>query len=89
MALTDNPFVGVDAATLQTLRTNYLQVLTDIAKTGKSYAFPGLSLTRADINDVTKILGQLRTALDIAAGTTSQVAYATIRTNTKFTGRGP
>lgn len=89
MALTDNPFIGVDTATLQQMQADYLQVLTDIAKTGKSYAFPGLSLTRADIPEVKKTLAELRLALGVATGATIQVAQATIRTDCKFTGRGP
>jgi hypothetical protein len=87
MALTDNPFIGVDVATLQQLQTDYLQVLTDIARTGKSYAFPGLSLTRADLPEVKKTLAELRLAIGLTTGTTHQVAYATVRTDRKFTGR--
>jgi hypothetical protein len=86
MALSDNPFIGVDVATLQQLQADYLQVLTDIAKTGKSYAFPGLSLTRADIPEVKKTLSELRIAIDAATGRAIQVAYATVRTDRKFTG---
>ena len=88
MALSDNPFIGVDVAVLQEMRTNYLQVLTDIAKTGKSYSFPGLSLTRADIPEVKKTLFELGQAINVATGTIRQVAYATIRTDRKFTGHG-
>lgn len=89
MALSDNPFIGQDVAALQAMRDSYMQVLTDISKTGKSYAFPGLSLTRADLPEVRATLSQLRLAIEYTTGQAKQVAYATIRTDTKFTGRGP
>lgn len=89
MALTDNPFIGLPLATIQELQSLYVQVLRDIAKTGKSYAFPGLSLTRADLADVKKTLAELRIAVDFTGGRIRQVAQVTINTSSKFTGRGP
>ena len=87
MALTDNPFLGMPIEDIQALRATYLQVITDIAKTGKSYAFPGLSLTRADLKDIKETLSQLRIAEGIADGSVKQVAYATINTMCKFSGQ--
>ena len=86
-SLTDNPFVGLPLATLLTYQQKYLQVLTDIANTGVSYAFPGLSLTRADIDKVLGLLSAIRVAIGAtpgSGGNVKQIAYATIDTQQQF-----
>lgn len=87
MALSDNPFIGLTAAELQAKRTLWLTAMDDIAKTGKSYSFPGLSLTHADLSEIRQTLSDLRVALDLATGVTSQVAQAVINTRRQFSGR--
>jgi len=87
MALTDNPFIGLPLTELQELQTLYVGVLKDIAKTGRSYAFPGLSLTRADVKEVRDILSELRGAIDFTAGGTGQIkqfANVVINTQSQF-----
>lgn len=87
MALTDNPFIGLALPELQDLQALYVQVLKDIAKTGRSYAFPGLSLTRADIKEVRDILSELRMAIDFTLGGPGrlrQIANVTIDTQRQF-----
>ena len=87
MALTDNPFIGLPLVEIQDLQALYLQVLRDIAKTGRSYAFPGLSLTRADITEITNMLSLLRMAIDFTAGGSGaikQFANVTINTQQQF-----
>lgn len=77
----DNPFIGLDSATLTTLRTEALACLSAILK-NQSYSLNGRNLTRANLNDVKTMIGQLQGALDIANGTTTQTSYVS------FTGCG-
>ena len=77
----DNPFIGLDAATLATLKAEVLACLSAILK-NQSYALNGRSMTRANLNDVKATLGQLQSALDIANATTAQPTYVS------FTGQG-
>lgn len=88
MALTDNPFIGLPLADIQEMQQLYMQVLRDIAKTGRSYAFPGLSLTRADIKEIRDLLSELRLAADAATGVMTgggkQMANVVINTQSQF-----
>jgi hypothetical protein len=87
MALSDNPYIGLPLSELQEIQALYLQVLRDIAKTGRSYAFPGLSLTRADLKEVRDLLSELRAAIDFTAGGTGaikQFANVVINTQSQF-----
>lgn len=77
----ENPFIGLDTATLTTLKAEALACLSAIMK-NQSYSLNGRNLTRANLNDVKATLGQLQGALDIAAGTTAQTTYVS------FTGQG-
>jgi hypothetical protein len=77
----DNPFIGLDAATLTTLKSEAVACLSAILK-NQSYSLNGRNLTRANLNDVTTMLGQLQGALDVANGTTAQTTYVS------FTGNG-
>lgn len=93
MALSDNPFIGLPAADLIARRDLWLRALDDIARVGRSHAFPGLSVTRADIPQILDTLRLLRVAIDVGgAGVTGagkQIAQVTINTSRKFTGRAP
>lgn len=92
MALTDNPFIGLPVDQIQQLRASCVQAIFDVLKTGKSNAFPGWSITRADLAELRAMLSQLRIALDDATGTGGggrQIAYATINTARQFSGRSP
>ena len=77
----DNPFIGIDAATLTTLKAEAVACLSAIMK-NQSYSLNGRNLTRANLNDVKATLGQLQGALDIANATTAQTTYVS------FTGQG-
>lgn len=77
----ENPFIGLDSATLTTLKSEALACLSAIMK-NQSYSLNGRNLTRANLNDVKATLGQLQGALDIANGTTAQTTYVS------FTGQG-
>jgi hypothetical protein len=77
----DNPFIGLDGATLATLKSEAVACLSAILK-NQSYSLNGRSMTRANLNDVKTLIGQLQGAIDITAGTTAQTTYAS------FTGLG-
>jgi hypothetical protein len=79
MAGASNPFIGLTSAQLSSLQTAYLDAVTALA-TGQAYALNGRQLTRANLPDVTRTLGQINAALDDASGT------ATDRTLVSFTG---
>jgi hypothetical protein len=90
MALSDNPFIGLSIETISSLRQAAMLAMMDVLKTGKSNAFPGWSITRADLSELRTILSQLRTAEEMAMGIGGkQIAYATVNTSQQFSGRTP
>jgi hypothetical protein len=87
MALTDNPFIGLPLEELQQLQSLCVTAIANILKTGRSYAFPGLSLTREDMREIRETLSQLRIAIDVTSGGTGggkQMAQAVIDTQRQF-----
>ncbi len=87
MALSDNPYIGLTADELAAKRALYLQAEDDILKTGKSSAFPGWSMTRADLSDIRTALSLLRIAIGVAGGTIKQMAQARFVSGRQFSGR--
>ncbi len=87
MALSDNPYIGLTAQELTDKRALYLQAEDDILKTGKSNAFPGWSVTRAELDQIRTALSLLRIAIGYTAGTIHQSAQARFRTDRQFSGR--
>jgi hypothetical protein len=69
-----NPFIGLDSATLTTLKTQAVACLSAIL-TNQSYSLNGRSLTRANLAEVKDMVGQLQAALDIANGNTAEVTF--------------
>jgi hypothetical protein len=69
-----NPFIGLDSATLTTLKTQAVAALSAIL-TNQSYSLNGRSVTRANLNEVKDMVGQLQSALDISTGNTAEVTY--------------
>lgn len=68
-------FYGLDAATLATLKTNYLACLNAIAVAGQSYSISGRSFTRADIAEVSQMLAEVQAATDRLNGTRTTQVY--------------
>lgn len=87
MALSDNPYLSLTPAEIAAKQALYLQAEDDILKTGKSNAFPGWSITRADLGEIRASLSLLQVALSVASGTGSQIAQARFRTDRQFSGR--
>lgn len=70
----DNAFIGLDIGTLQTLKTEAIACLRAIML-NQSYALNGRTLTRANLNDVRDMIGQLQAAIENAQGLTSSRTY--------------
>ena len=87
MALSDNPYIGLPLADLEAKRALYSRAEDDVLKTGKSNAFPGWSITRADLSEIRASLSLLRLAIGYTNGTIKQSAQAIIRTDRQFSGR--
>ena len=64
-----NSFIGLSATDLNTLKTTYLQAITDIGSTGQSIAIPGRNLTRANLIDIKATLGEINEAIAMLNGT--------------------
>jgi hypothetical protein len=58
-----NPFIGLDSATLATLKTAYVSAIVALAK-NQAYSLNGRSLTRSNLPDVKTTLGQIQAAID-------------------------
>jgi len=69
-----NPFIGLDSATLTTLKTQAVAALSAIL-TNQSYSLNGRSVTRANLAEVKDMVGQVQAALDISTGNTAEVTY--------------
>jgi len=62
-----NPFLGLDAATLATLKTAFTEALLAVAK-NQAYSLNGRSLTRANLSEIKTTLGQIVAAQQAADG---------------------
>lgn len=69
-----NPFIGLTAAQLSSLQTAYLDAVTALAS-NQSYSLNGRSITRVDLDKVTRTLGQINAAIAVTAGTSAQTTY--------------
>lgn len=68
-------FFGLDAATLATLKTNYVACLQAIAVAGQSYSISGRTFTRANLKEVSQMLAEVQAAIDRAAGNRTTSFY--------------
>lgn len=62
-------FFGLDAATLATLKADYVTCLQAIAVAGQSYSISGRTFTRANLQEVSQLLAEVQAAIDRASGT--------------------
>jgi len=68
-------FFGLDAATLTTLKANYVACITAIAVAGQSYSISGRTFSRANLTEVTKTLAEIQAALDRVNGNRTTQTY--------------
>jgi len=69
-------FVGLPVATLNSLRSKYIECLEAIAVAGASYSIAGRSFSRANLSEVREIIAELTLAIENAAGTRIRTTYA-------------
>jgi len=76
----DNPFLGIDAATLSTLKSETLAAIR-ACLLNTSYSLNGKSVTRADLGRLNIMLGQIQAAIDDANGVTDTVTFVSFNGN--------
>jgi len=74
MAGSSNPFLGLDLATLEILKADYISAIRALA-TSQSYTLNGRSLIRSDLGRVKETLGQLIDAINYEAGDSTNVTH--------------
>ena len=73
MAL-DNPFLGLDAATLAILKTKALDAIQAVLL-NQSYSLNGKSVSRADLSALNQMLGQIVDAQAYGNGETTDTTF--------------
>jgi hypothetical protein len=68
-------FFGLDASTLETMKTNYIACLNAIAVAGASYTIANRQFTRANLGDVRQTLAEIQAALTRANGTSTTQTF--------------
>lgn len=76
----DNPFEGLDLATLTTLKTETLAAIRAVL-VNSSYSLNGKSVTRADLSRLNVMLGQIVAAIDYQNGTSADVTFVSFNGN--------
>lgn len=79
MAL-DNPFIGIEAATLSTFKSRVTDAILAVLS-NQSYSLNGKSVTRADLNSLNQMLGQIQWAIDDANGTARTTSFVSFNGN--------
>lgn len=70
----DNPFIGIEQATLLSLKTKVVSAI-EACLLNQSYSLNGKSVSRADLGRLNEMLGQLQGAIDVGNGDTDTVTY--------------
>ena len=74
MASSSNPFFGVEIGTLNALKQSVTNAISAVLL-NQSYSLNGKSVTRANLQDLTQMLGQVQSAIDLYNGNTTNVSY--------------
>jgi len=70
----DNPFLGLDTATLSALKTKTIDAIQAVLL-NQSYTVNGKSVSRADLDALNNMLGNLQDALTNAAGDSTDITF--------------
>ena len=70
----DNPFLGLDSATLATLKTKTLDAIQAVLL-NQSYSLNGKSVSRADLAQLNNMLGNLQDAINDANGRSTDTTF--------------
>ena len=76
----DNPFYGLDVATLTTLKTKTLDAIQAVLL-NQSYSLNGKSVSRADLSQLNQMLGTIVDALDYANGASTDTTFISFTGN--------
>lgn len=76
----DNPFFGLDSATLATLKTKTLDAIQAVLL-NQSYSLNGKSVSRADLNQLNQMLGQIVDAIDYNSGASTDTTFVSFNGN--------
>lgn len=69
-------YVGIDAATLATMKTDAVAAIQAAVKAGQSYALAGRSKTSVSLSDLRQQLAEIVHAQGVAAGTRPTRTFA-------------
>jgi hypothetical protein len=69
-------FFGLPVATLQKMQSQWQDCLTAIATAHQSYSIAGRQFTRANLAEVSQMLGEVTAALNRATGSTITTVYS-------------
>jgi hypothetical protein len=70
----DNPFIGIELATLQALKVKTVSAIEAVLL-NQSYSLNGKSVSRADLGRLNEMLGQLQGGIDDANGNSQTVTF--------------
>ena len=76
----DNPFYGLDSATLATLKTKTLDAIQAVLL-NQSYSLNGKSVSRADLSQLNQTLGSIVDALNYNSGTSTDTTFVSFTGN--------
>jgi hypothetical protein len=76
----DNPFLGLDSATLATLKTKTLDAIQAVLL-NQSYSLNGKSVSRADLAQLNNMLGNLQDAINDANGSSTDTTFVSFNGN--------
>ena len=76
----DNPFLGLDASLLATLKSDAVDAVRAVLK-NQSYSINGKSVSRADLTALNHTLGQIQMAIDDANGNAETVTFVSFNGN--------
>jgi hypothetical protein len=76
----DNPFYGLDVATLTTLKTKTLDAIQAVLL-NQSYSLNGKSVSRADLAALNQMLGTIVDAIDYNNGNSTDTTFVSFNGN--------
>jgi hypothetical protein len=76
----DNPFLGLDGATLATLKTKTLDAIQAVLL-NQSYSLNGKSVSRADLAQLNNMLGNIQDAINDVNGTSTDTVFISFNAN--------
>jgi hypothetical protein len=76
----DNPFLGLDSATLATLKSKTLDAIQAVLL-NQSYSLNGKSVSRADLAQLNNMLGTIVDAIDYNSGASTDTTFVSFNGN--------